>query len=326
MRIIIYGAGAIGGVVGGHLARVGHDVIVIGRPGHVKAIQGHGLRLVTPTDTHILRLPAVTSPDQIDFGPDNIVFFCMKTQDTETALRDLHAVIEDVPIFCLQNGVRNEEYAAQYFPRVYGVMVRVGAVYLTEGEVLARSDPPGWLVMGRYPEGTDKLVECAATKLRDAGFLAMVTPDVMPYKWGKLMINLANAIGAISNGTPEDTKPIAKAVRQETEEILTQAGIHWISAEQLAQEWPEITIPPRGKLESHAKSSTWQSLARQQGTVETEFFNGEIVRLAKQLGLEAPLNETLLRIIQEMSANQEPPGKYTVAQLCALLGLDYSPT
>lgn len=83
-------------------------------------------------------------------------------------------------------------------------------------------------------------------------------------------------------------------------------------------------MPPHSTLDVPVRGSTWQSLARRQGTVETDFFNGEIVRLAKQLGREAPINETLLRISQEMATNREPPGKYTPAQLCTLLGLDHS--
>ena len=67
MRFIIYGAGGIGCVIGGHLARTGHDVVLIGRPGHMEQINDHGLRLVTPSGTHILRIPAVTSPHQIAF-------------------------------------------------------------------------------------------------------------------------------------------------------------------------------------------------------------------------------------------------------------------
>ena len=143
MRVIIYGAGGIGGVVGGYLALTGYDVILICRPGHAKAINDNGLHLVTLSGTHILRLRAFTSPRQINFKPDDLVFLCMKGQNTEEALRALRALTEDVPLFCFQNGIRNEEIAAHYFPRVYGVMVRVGAVYLTDGEVLARRDPPG---------------------------------------------------------------------------------------------------------------------------------------------------------------------------------------
>ncbi len=322
MRVVIYGAGAVGSVMGGYLGRFGHDVVLIGRPGHVTAINEHGLRLVTPTGTNILRLPSVTGPDQIDFRLDDVAFFCVKGQNTEEAIRDLRAMTEDVPIFCIQNGVRNEEIAARYFPRVYGVMAGVRAAYLTDGEVVARDEPPGRLVIGRYPQGTDELAKEVAKKLRTSGFSVMLTPDIMPYKWGKLMANLANAIHAITNVRgKEDVDFIARAARQEFRDTLIQAGIGWISLEDLAEEWPEITLPPRGSLDMEAQGSTWQSLTRRQGSVETEFLNGEVVRLAKKLGQRAPINEELLRISEEMAANRETPGKYTPNQLCALLGL-----
>ncbi|MEK7847519.1 MAG: 2-dehydropantoate 2-reductase [Chloroflexota bacterium] len=321
MRAVIYGAGAIGGVVGGHLARAGHQVVLIGRPGHVAAIQQHGLRLVTPTQTYPLQVPAVTSPGLIDFRTDDVVFLCLKGQGTEQAMRDLQAVVGDVPIFCFQNGVRNEEIASQFFPRVYGVRVFVGAAYLTDGEAIAKRDPPGWLVMGRYPAGTDGLVEAVAAMVRSAGFFALVSPDVMPYKWGKLMLNLANAASAITDAREKDIAPIVGAAQQEARELLAQAGIRWISEEELAREWPERNIQPRSSTPVGPQNSTWQSLTRRQGTVETELLNGEIVRVARRLGRQAPVNEGLLRISQEMAASREVPGKYTPAQLCALLGL-----
>ncbi|OGO04770.1 MAG: hypothetical protein A2Y60_05715 [Chloroflexi bacterium RBG_13_54_9] len=322
MRMIIYGAGGIGGVVGGHLARVGHQVVLIGRPGHMNAIREHGLRLITPVGTHTLRLPAFTSPDQISFQPDDVVLLCMKSQNTDEALSNLCSVTEDIPIFCLQNGVRNEEIAAKYFPRVYGVMVRVGAVYLTDGEVIARRDPPGWLIIGRYPSGTEDLVEVVAANLRTAGFVVMTTSDIMPYKWGKLMGNLANAIGAITNARGEDNNQIARAARDEAIRILAQANIRWVSDGQLATEWPDFNVPPRSILSTEAQSSTWQSLARGRDTVETDFLNGEIVRLAERLSIRAPVNEALLHISQEMAAKGERPGKYTPTELGRLIRLE----
>ena len=321
MRFIIYGAGGIGSIMGGHLARTGHDVVLIGRPGHVDAINKNGLRLITPTGTHVLEIPAVTGPGQLSFNEDDVVFLCMKGQDTEGAVLDLSAVTRDVPVFCFQNGVRNEEIAAQYFSKVYGVMVRVGAVYLTDGEVIARRDPPGWYIIGRYPEGSDELAEIIAEKLRTAGYLTKTTQDVMPYKWGKLITNLGNAVGAITDGTWESMRPIFSAVAEESRAIVDKAGINWISQEKVAQDWPEITAPLRGELDTEAQSSTWQSLARHQGSVETEFFNGEIVRIARKLGLPAPLNEKLVLISKEMAANHELPGRYTVSELSTMLGL-----
>ena len=198
MRFIIYGAGGIGGVIGGHLARTGHDVVLIGRPGHVNAINKNGLRLVTPTGTYTLKIPAVTEPKQIKFTVDDVVLMTMKGQNTEDALKELKKVTQTVPIFSFQNGVRNEEIAVKYFPKVYGAMVRVGAEYLKDGEVTARRDPPGWFVIGCYPKGTDKLAEAVAAELRAASFIVKTSEDVMPYKWGKLMGNLNNAIDAIT--------------------------------------------------------------------------------------------------------------------------------
>ncbi|MFC1965616.1 ketopantoate reductase family protein [Chloroflexota bacterium] len=331
MRAVIYGAGAIGGAVGGYLALAGNDVILIGRPGHVDTINKHGLKFVTPAGTHTLHLPAVADPDQINFGADDVVLLCVKSQDTDETIHALRAVTEDIPVFCLQNGVRNEEIAFRYFPRTYGARVSVGGIFLTNGEVVSDSSPPGFLIIGRYPTGVDSLVEAVATSLRAAGFSVMVTPDVMPYKWGKLMRNLGNAVGAITDATGDDNNRIAEAARQEAREVLAQAGINWtwVVAEEAVPKQPERPAQQRNNKDVEAKmrprraqNSTWQSLARQQGTVETEFLNGEIVRLAKKLGLQAPINEALVHITQQMATKRELPGKYTPSELLKLVGLD----
>jgi 2-dehydropantoate 2-reductase len=321
MRTIIYGAGGIGSIVGGHLARTGHEVLLIGRSGHVNAINEHGLKLITPVGTHTLRIPAVTSPEQIQFKPDDVIFLTMKSQNTEDALKTLKKCVNKIPIFCLQNGVRNEETAAQLFEDVYGVTVRIGAVYLKDGEVIARMDPAGWLIVGRYPKGTDTLVETIAKQLREAKLFVMVTPDIMRYKWGKIMNNLRNAVGAITNASSADSLEIAGLARKELNDLLDEAGIPYVTEAQISKEWPEYTIKPRNYAAGEAQSSTWQSLTRKQGSVETEFFNGEVVRLGKKLNKKAPINDGLNRIVQEMAAKQETPGKYTIAELKKILGL-----
>jgi 2-dehydropantoate 2-reductase len=321
MRYIIYGAGGIGSVMGGYLSRAGRRVVLVGRPGHVGAINAGGLKLITPNGSYVLRIPAVTGPDAIDFTAEDVVCLCMKGQDTEAALQALKAEAADVPVFCFQNGVRNEELAAAYFPRVYGAMVRVGAQYLMDGEVSALREPPGWYVIGRYPAGTDQLVATVAGDLRAAGYVVKTTEGVMPYKWGKLMANLGNAIDAITGRDWETTRPLYLAVFEEARAIVEKAGIRWISQEQLARDWPEAAQPPRGKLDTVQHSSTWQSLARRQGSVETEFLNGEIVCLARRLGLQAPLNEKLVQIATGMAAGHEPPGRYPPEQLGRMLGL-----
>jgi 2-dehydropantoate 2-reductase len=320
-RIIIYGAGAIGCAVGGHLAQAGTEVILIGRPGQVNAIQQNGLRFINPTGTHIVKIEAATAPDRIHFQPNDCVILTVKSQGTERAMQDLKNSNPDIPVFCLQNGIRNEEVVAKYFTKVYGAMIRIGAEYLQDGEVIVRRDPPGWIVMGLYPEGTNMLAESLAVDLRQAGFAVLVTPDVMPYKWGKLMLNLNNAVGAITNAKWDELQSISQAVMAEAREILRKAEVPWKSQEELAREWPEFNIKPRSILPTTEQSSTWQSLTRRQGTVETEFLNGEIVRLARTIGKTAPINEALVKIIEEMAVKRELPGKYSPGELEKLLGI-----
>ena len=322
LRIIIYGAGAVGGVVGSYLALSGSDVILVCRPGHAAAIRDYGLQLVTPTTTHVLHIPSVSTPEQIYFQSCDVVFISVKSQDTESTLKYLRELVADIPVFCFQNGIRNEEIASKYFPRVYGVRVRVDSIFLKDGEVMARRNPPGWLILGLYPAGKDSLVESVAERLGSAGFYTKVTTDVMPYKWGKLLDNLSNAIIAITDTNVGANNPFAKAAREEAEDILTQAGIRSIGKDELIKDWPEIAIKPRHSLAINAKSSTWQSLSRRLGSVETDFLNGEIVRVATKLGRKAPVNDMLLRISKQMAENHEPPGKYTMAELARLLGLE----
>lgn len=321
MRIIIYGAGGIGCVMGGHLARTGQEVVLVGRPGHVNAINKNGLKFITPVGTHILNIPAVTGPDQIEFREDDVICLTMKGQNTEDAMKDLKAVIDDIPVFCFQNGIRNEEIVLKSFSRVYGAMVRVGSVYLDDGEIIARRDPPGWFIIGKYPNSTDSLAEEVAECMRKAGFYAKTSDDFIAYKWGKLVSNLNNAVGAITNAQWGNTGRISQAVEKELTDLLAEAGVHWISQKQMSDEWPEINEPLNGTIPSEAQSSTWQSLAREQGTVETQFMNGEAVRLAASLGKKAPMNEKILELTLEMAAKKEHPGKYTVEQLEEMLGI-----
>jgi 2-dehydropantoate 2-reductase len=260
-----------------------------------------------------------TAPDEIDFRPHDVVFLCVKSQDTESAMSNLRAVVKDVPIFCFQNGVRNEKTVSKYYHHVYGVMVKSVVFFTREGEVITRGNPPGQLVIGRYPEGEDELVESVAVKLRRAGYRVVITTDIMPYKWGKLIGNLTNAIGAITNTTGEEVDQIARATQNEGKEIIAMAGIKCVSAEELQPRSNSVDERPYDGLSGVPLGSTWQSLTRRQGTVETEFLNGEIVHVAMKLGKRAPINETLLHITEEMATNHESPGKYTPAELAKIL-------
>ncbi|MDQ3468556.1 MAG: 2-dehydropantoate 2-reductase, partial [Actinomycetota bacterium] len=155
MRFVVYGAGAVGGVLGGRLAQHGHDVTLIPRGRHLDAIRTNGLRVEDPDDTVVLPLPCVASPAEIDLGADDVVLVAMKTQDTAAALADLAAVVPTTtPVVCVQNGVVNETMALRRFAHVYGVAVMLPTQFLEPGVVQAYSAPTtGLLDIGHIPGG-----------------------------------------------------------------------------------------------------------------------------------------------------------------------------
>ncbi|MFC2043878.1 ketopantoate reductase family protein [Chloroflexota bacterium] len=124
MKVSVYGTGGIESVIGGHLGRIGRDVVLIGRSSHVNAINENGLRLVMPNGNDILRLSAVTSPEQVDVMPDDVVFLCIKGQDTEEALRTLRlarklgwrAPINEGLLRISQEMAVNRETSGRYTP------------------------------------------------------------------------------------------------------------------------------------------------------------------------------------------------------------------
>ena len=142
MRFVMCGAGAIGGVLGGQLAKAGCEVILIDKlPEHVKAINTHGLQLKGVHGNHTLNIPAVLQAREVDFRPDDVIFLAMKSFHCDAAVVELRrATTLELPIFCAQNGVANEGIAARYFQNVNGLIVLIGAKRLVPGEVVPGPD------------------------------------------------------------------------------------------------------------------------------------------------------------------------------------------
>src|SRR5205085_2705360 len=95
MRFVIYGAGAIGGVIGSRLFQSGHETVLIARGEQLKAIRNRGLTLATPSGVSTCPVPAVGHPNEIRFRADDVVLLTMKTPDTRGALEDLAAACDD---------------------------------------------------------------------------------------------------------------------------------------------------------------------------------------------------------------------------------------
>jgi 2-dehydropantoate 2-reductase len=309
MRFIVLGAGAIGGVIGGRLAQHGHDVVLIARGANYEAIRDRGLRIESPDDVITARAPVVDDPSRISWRPDDVLLLATKTQDTETAMGALASAPETLPIFCAQNGVANERMAAARFANVYGVYVWCPADYLTPGTVQLWAAPKsGILHVGRYPSGSTPIAEQVAAALRESTFYAEAKPDIMRWKYRKLLSNLGNAVDALC-GRAARGSGLAQRARREGVACFEAAGIAFVSddeeeAEKLEREVRARTI---GGAERRGGSS-WQSLERRLGSIETDYLNGEIVRLGRKHGVPTPVNALLQYLSQRVAEERRPPG------------------
>jgi 2-dehydropantoate 2-reductase len=314
VRYIIYGAGAVGGVIGGRLHQAGHEVVLIARGDHLEAIRERGLTLRWPGGEATLPIPTAGHPSEVAFRPDDAVILAMKTQDTEAALDALRAAAGDVavPVICAQNGVENERMALRRFARVYGMLVILPGTHLQPGVVEADSAPTtGILDAGRYPEGADAFIEQVAKNLEGATFRSRSEKRIMRWKYNKLLGNLANALQAIC-GPGADTGGLASEARKEAQACFKAAGIE--VAGRLEMELRRR----QGALsvgDSRKGGSTWQSMARGTGTTEVDYLNGEIVLLGRLHGVPTPVNETLQRVATRLATERAAPGCITVEEL-----------
>ncbi len=321
MRVVVYGAGAIGGLVGARLHQQGLDVTLIARGAHAEALTA-GLVLESPGETVTLSIPVVTQPAAVEWSPDTIVLLGVKGQQTEQVLAELVAVAPfDTPIVCMQNGVENERRVVRRFPNTYAMCVVCPATHLRPGVIQAHSAPvSGLLDLGRYPHGVDDTARGMAAALGASTFLSVARPDIMRWKYRKLLQNLSNAADALCGRDGRDSA-LAKEAQREGEAVLQAAGIPVATAEEdRAHRAGHLQMRNTASGEWSGGSS-WQSLARGTGSIEVEYLNGEIVLLGALHGVPTPVNALLQRLALEAAREGRPPGSWRIAELSAAAGV-----
>jgi 2-dehydropantoate 2-reductase len=333
MHFVICGAGAIGGVIGGQLAKAGKDVIFIEKlQDHGDALRQNGLQLRGVHGNHTLRIPVVTQASEIEFRPDDAIFLAVKSFHSDAACQELRqATSLELPIFCSQNGVRNEETAANYFQNVNGVMVLIGAKRLEPGVVVQTGNGP--VGVGTFPEGLSQAAKGVAAALDETDLPVYITDQVAKHKWNKMLINLNNASMGLAGFASQEARADATArlwladVYEEGASVIQAAGIEYEGPpgmgpiEERIRELRDLNFDPGVPEEDELKgrASLWQDLYHQRGEVEADYFNGEIVRLGRQYNVPTPYSSLLVDLIKDMAAARELPGKYTIEQLRELL-------
>jgi len=326
MRFIIYGAGGVGGVIGAELHKSGSDVVLIARGEHLAAIRARGLRYETPDEDVTLPIAAVGDPAEIAPRDDDVVMLSMKTQHTEAALADLLAARgPDIPVVCCQNGIANERFASRMFQHVYAMCVYLPAQFIEPGRVQCHGRPMrGILDLGVYPDGVDDLATRIGRRLEQADISAKPVPRVMRLKYGKLLMNLGNALGAISpRGGAADE--ILAELRAEGRACLTAAGIDWLGNEEMRAR--RTGVLEHGEIRGAARvgGSSIQSLIRGTGDIETDYLNGEIVELGRRHGVATPANAVVQRLANDVARRKGSPGSIPIARVHQLIAVAKGP-
>jgi 2-dehydropantoate 2-reductase len=318
-RYIIYGAGAIGGPIGGALFEAGRDVVLIARGEHGRAVAANGLRFGTPAGGwRTLRIPIVEHPRELTIGAGDVVVLSMQSQGTAAALEALSLVAApDVPIVCAQNGVENERAALRHFANVHGVVVQLFGGYVEPGVVTSGDDPAPICDVGRYPSGIDDVDRAIAADFEAASIQCIPRADIMAHKYAKLVMNTTNALAAAIGRSAPETE-LARLAREESYAVFAAAGIA-VSRESD----PRNAVRKHGLIEGsdNGGNSAYQSLERGRTRLETDYLNGEIILLGRLHGVPTPVNVFFADLAMRLVKTHTKAGSLTIADVEAGLPL-----
>ncbi|MFW9910581.1 MAG: ketopantoate reductase family protein, partial [Candidatus Thorarchaeota archaeon] len=309
MKSVVYGAGAIGSILGATLRNAGHEVVLVARPKHVIAIREHGLE-VKGVEEFTIEIDATTEPDCVEEA--DIVFLTVKTQDTKQAVEEFSSHLgKSTPVVSLQNGIRNPEFISEIIgkERVIPGVVRFTASYLQPGVIeYTRTGP---CIIGRFDgEKTSRMKKIC--EYMSSGIMTEVSTNIEGDMWAKLVLNLINLPMTLTGlGFPRGLKnryfqQCLIATWEEGHNVVKESGIkptyrildqliRVLKDDSLFEAWFD---QERNSIETYP--STLQSLIRGSSD-ESEYLTGEIIRLGEEIGLVTPVNSLLMRKFQGMT-------------------------
>ena len=318
-RIAVLGAGSVGCFIGGAWQAAGLPVNFIGRPRIAHDLREHGLTLsdYSGWQTKLGEVDFACVPEPL--GDADIILLTVKSGATRDAARAIadHAR-NGALVISFQNGVSNfdllESELGGRFPLARG-LVAFNVAYLGEGRF--HKGVAGDLIADDRPE-----VRALAERVRRGPASLRPSGDMLGVAWGKLLINLNNAVNALSGRTlieelrERDYRRVVAASQREALRLFKRAGIRPAKVGAVgprllprvigAPDWLFTNIFMKGwKIDAKARSSMADDLAAGHKT-EIDYLNGELVRLAERLGMEAPVNRAVVALVHEAEAGAKP--------------------
>jgi 2-dehydropantoate 2-reductase len=310
MKIAVIGAGAIGSLVAGYLKNAGEDVSLVGHADAVSVISKKGLSISGARGDFNIK---IASSEVLRERPD-LAILAVKTQDLEEALRANAKFLDGAIILTAQNGVRADIIVSQLLAKgnIISSIVMFGATYLEPGKVVHNFDR-SW-VIGRPLGSNDEKVLTVRDVLTKA-FYIVISDDMRGMKYLKVFVNSNNCLPAILGASMQeafadtDICKISIAIWKEGLAITDKASVQLSSLPEFpVDNVMKLTSLPieeaarifSGIMTSLSKEplygSILQSIKRGRSS-EIDYINGEFVRLAKENGLSAPLNEKLVDMV-----------------------------
>jgi 2-dehydropantoate 2-reductase len=318
-RIAVVGAGAVGSALGALLHRAGQNVVLIARPAHITAIRQGGLRVDGDMGSLIAPIDAI---ETLNFRPD-LALLTVKTQDVVAALKANQAFLKDVPVVTFQNGIRSDELVASIFPReqIFSAVVLMHVTHLLPGKVTVVYR--GRLILGRPFGLRDRKLEDVAHILSQA-IPVHVTDNIQGTHWLKLIVNLNNALPAITNQTMSQVyadaclRNLAIGLMREGLRVIDRAKIRLESLPEVSVgltrliNWMPLGIAGRIAAAKVRRlttewplwGSTLQSIQRGRPT-EIDYLNGEIAELGKRHGEATPLNAKIVDLVHQVERTRQ---------------------
>lgn len=301
-KIIIFGAGAVGGFFGGLIAEnTNHNVLFTARGTHYQAIKHHGLTIKTTTGQRTLQVEVTDSLAEYS-GYADLILVTVKAHDTDDAIEQLRPVVgTNTQILTIQNGLESYEKLSAQFgaDRVIRGLCRIG-VEVTSPGVITHSYL-GVIVFGEDSGAVTPRIEMLEELFIRSGIEYSISADIRRAAWKKFTWNsIFNILSGILNVTldklyanPESVS-LCEQIAREIELLARKDGVTLTPSD---MEWILSVSSTLGQF----RTSTFQD--RQKGKpLEYDTFTGYIVRLAKKHAVPVPVNSILLAMIKAVNA------------------------
>ncbi|MGA7669835.1 MAG: ketopantoate reductase family protein [Nitrolancea sp.] len=323
-HILVYGVGAVGAFLGGRLASSGHSVTLLCRPAARTVIHGQGLRIDGTDGSTTLRIPVVTSIDELHDQPE-VLLLTIKAYGLDDALPDLTRLARSgTAIATIQNGIGTEDRLSEIAELETLIAGSLTVSVASNGPSHVRQETSsGGIGLAEVCDRAG-LIEPLRQAFDGAGIPAAVLPDYRQMKWSKLLLNiLANATSAILAIDPGAI--FADAALFEVERRAFIEALAVMAGQGLAPiELPGFNVPllvyamrtpawlsrrlvgPRvAGGRGDKRPSLWIDVESGRGETEIAWLNGAVVREGDRLGIPTPVNHLLTRLVQDVAHDPE---------------------